>query len=147
MKFLKIFGITLITIILIALLVLTLFPFFKMMDMFLGMEPVIICAVLVGIGFVFSFIIKNPYLEKIFGYLLASLILGVVIFYILGGLGSGIPIWIIFVVVAAIVIPAFLTSVLKNIPFPFITEKVIPFIWIISIFSAAMTILRHTVMK
>ena len=147
MKFLKIFGITLITIVLIGLIVMVLLPFFKIMDIFLGMEPVIICAVLVGLGFVVSFIVKNPYLEKIFGYMFGSLILGVIIFYILGGPTSGIPIWIIFVIVAAIIIPTFLTSVLKNIPFPIITEKVIPFIWIISIFTAIMIILTNTVAK
>ena len=145
MKFLKILGIALLILASLGLLLLALSPMFVVIDAFLGMEPVIICLALIILGFALSFIIKNPYLEKIFGYLLGSAILGVILFYILGGPTSGIPIWIILEVVAAIVIPTFLTSVLKNIPF--IGEKLIPFIWIISIFAAVMIILTNTVAK
>ena len=145
MKFLKILGIALLILASLGLLLLALSPMFVAVDAFLGMEPVIICIALITLGFAISFIIKNPYIEKIFGYLLGSTILGVIIFYILGGPSSGIPLWIILVVVAAIVIPTFLTSLLKNVPF--IGKKLVPFIWIISIFAAIMIIITNTVAK
>ena len=145
MNALKVIGIVLLSVILIALFALVLFPGFMIMEMLIGMEPVIITIALLILGFILGLIIDNPYLEKIMGYLLGSTILGVIIFYILGGPTSSVPIWIILVITLAISIPAFLTSMLKNIPF--IGEKLIPPIWLISIFTALMIILSNTVEK
>ena len=117
MKALKVIGIALLFIVLIGLFALIMYPGFMLMELLLGMEPVIITVALLILGFILGLIIDNPYLEKIMGYLLGSTILGVIIFYILGGPTSSIPIWIILVITLAISIPAFLTSTLKNIPF------------------------------
>ena len=145
MNALRVIGIVLLSVILIGLFVLVLYPGFMLMEMLLGMEPVIITIALLIFGFILGLIIDNPYLEKIMGYLLGSTILGVIIFYILGGPTSSIPIWIILVITLAISTPAFLTSVLKNIPF--IGEKLIPPVWLISLFTAFMIIFSNTVAK
>ena len=146
MKFLKFFGIGLLILLSLGLLLLALSPLFVAIDAFLGMEPVIICAAIVILGFAISFLINNPYLEKIFGYLLGATILGVIIYYVLMAIfGASIQIWIVFVIIAAIAIPAFFTSVLQNIPF--IGAKIIPPMWIISIFIAFLIIFTNTVAK
>ena len=146
MKFLKILGIGLLILLSLGLFILALSPFFVAVDALLGMEPVIICIAIVILGFAMSFIINNPYLEKIFGYFLGATILGVLIYYALVAIfGSAIPIWIIFVIIGAIVVPAFFTSLLKNIPY--IGAKIIPPMWIFSIFIAFMIIFTNTVAK
>ena len=146
MNVLKTIGIILLILLSCAVMLLCFSPFFALMDMFLGVKPVIICAALIMLGLAFSFIIKNPYLEKLFGYFLGATILGVLVYYALVAIfGSAIPIWIIFVIICAIVIPAFFTSVLKNIPF--IGNKIIPPMWIISFFIAFLIIFNNTVAK
>lgn len=143
MKFLKILGIGILILLALGLWVVALTPGFMLMEMFLGMEPVIICAALLILGFAMSFVIKNPYLEKIFGYLLLALGIGVIIYYVIAAIGISIPLWIILLVIGTIVLNIFLTSVLKNVPF--IGAKIIPPMWLISIFIVFMIIFRFTV--
>ena len=146
MKALKIIGIILISALLIGLIAMVLYPGFFFLDMFLGMEPVIICAALLILGFVFACIIKNPYLEKVMGLLIGALILSVVLYYALTALtGAIVPVWIILLIVGAVGFATFLTSVLKNIPF--LASKLIPPIWIITVFAVIMIILTNTVAK
>ena len=72
MQFIKTLGIILLCALLIGLIAMVLYPGFFFLDMFLGMEPVIICAALLILGFVFACIIKNPYLEKVMGLVKAQ---------------------------------------------------------------------------
>lgn len=138
MKALKIIGIVLLCAVALGLFALVLLPGFMLMDMFLGMEPVIICIAIIILGLVLGFIIKNPIIQKLCTYLLGSTLVGVLVFYILGGPKSEMPIWIVLLITAAIILGIFLTSVLKNIPF--IGDKAIPVMWFILIIVTYMII-------
>ena len=146
MKFLKALGIILLFALAATLIIVVLYPGFILLNNLLGMEPVVICAALLILGFALAVIIKNPYLEKVIGLLIGALILSVILYYALTALtGAVVPVWIILLIVAAIGLAVFLTSVLKNIPF--IGEKLIPPIWIFTVFAVIMIILTNTVAK
>lgn len=144
MNVLKNIGIVLITIIAIAMLAVCIFPFLKVVDVFLGLEPVIICAALLILGFVFSFIIKNPHLEKLFGILIGVTILAVILYYVLINVfGASVPIWIVLLIVFAVAVATFLTTIINKIPF--ISKNVIGLIWFITIMAVFMIIVFNTV--
>ncbi len=144
MKALKNIGIALITILALAMLAVCIFPFFKVIDLLLGLEPVIICAALLILGFVFSFIIKNPHLEKLFGILIGVTILAVLLYFVLINVfGTSVPIWIVLLIVFAVAVATFLTTIIKKIPF--ICNKAIGLIWFLTIITVYMIIVFNTV--
>ena len=135
MKALKTVGIILLVIFAVALMVFVLSPLFAVMDTLLGMKPVIICAALLILGFVFSVIIKNPYLQRLFGFLVGAAVFAVIFYFVCEPvLGFMIPAGAIIGITVLLGFAVWLTSVASNIPL--LGTKLITPIWIITVTAA-----------
>ncbi len=87
------------TILVFALIILCVAPFFVLINMFLGIEPVIICAALLLLGLAMSLVIKNYFIEARLSYIMLAIAIGVIIYYsIITFTGVSIPIWVVLLI-------------------------------------------------
>lgn len=83
-----------------ALIALCFAPFLALINMFLGIEPVIICAVLLLLDFAMTFIIKNYFIKTRLSYLMFAIAIGVIIYYsVITFTGASIPIWVVLLII------------------------------------------------
>ena len=144
MKVFKTIGIILLVVLSLALMAFCFSPFIALIDVLLGIKPAIICGALLILGLVLSMIIKNPYLERLCAFLIASVALAVLLYFACEPvLGVIIPTWSIIAISALIGLASWLTSIAKNIPF--FGEKLIPPIWIITVTVAFVIFVTNVV--
>ena len=108
--------------------VMALLPGFALMEIFIGMEPVIICVALLLVSILLGIAFKDTPFGKFLGYVIVALMIGVVLYFAVKP-DTPEEIGQLIAFVGLLILGIFLTNVMQGIPF--LDGKAIPIMWFI----------------